>query len=50
MSAVEADVLGGVAGQLRLAGPLTAVTAPSFRSGAVTATITAFTFWTGPGT
>lgn len=34
MSAVEATVQEGVAGlgQLRLAGPLTAVTAPSFRS------------------
>lgn len=39
MSAVEAEVQGGVAGQLSLAGPLTAVTA----------TITAFTFWSGPG-
>jgi anti-sigma B factor antagonist len=32
MSAAEAEVQEGVAGQLRLAGPLTAVTAPSFRS------------------
>ena len=32
MSAAEADVQEGVAGQLRLAGPLTAVTAPSFSS------------------
>ena len=32
MSAVEAEVQGGGAGNLRLAGPLTAVTAPSFRS------------------
>ncbi len=32
MSAVEAEVQGGVAGHLRLAGPLTAATAPSFRS------------------
>ena len=32
MSAVEAEVQEGVAGNLRLAGPLTAVTAPKFRS------------------
>jgi len=31
MSAPAAEVQEGVAGQLRLAGPLTAVTAPSFR-------------------
>jgi hypothetical protein len=32
MSAVEAEVQGGMADHLRFAGPLTAVTAPSFRS------------------
>lgn len=32
MSTVEAEVQGGGAGNIRLAGPLTAVTAPSFRS------------------